>query len=164
MKLTAKFALLEQETRHCAELTKANTNLKTKLVAHREQMGQAKADTVAGFRTSQSYYDECGGYYGDGFDDCLKQVAAIYPNLDLSQVVINDTISLKPGGADTIIDQANASIHMVEEEVKELAETEVVVQNVPKGKTIPDNPIALEGLFAPEGLSASDQPLSDVPP
>lgn len=48
--------------------------------------------------------------------------------------------------------------------MKEFAETKAVNQNVPKGRTIPDNPIALEGLSTPEGSSASNQPPSDDPP
>ena len=56
------------------------------------------------FRTSQSYYDECGGYYGDGFDNCLKQMATVYPNLDLSYVVINDIVPPTTSRADTSID------------------------------------------------------------
>lgn len=52
MELITKLALLEKETRHCEELEKAKTNLKTKLAALREEMKKAKADTVVGFRTS----------------------------------------------------------------------------------------------------------------
>ena len=56
--------------------------------------------------TSQPYYDKCGGFYGDSFDDCLKQV------------VIDDTVLLAPGGADTVMDEVDSSIHIIEEEVK----------------------------------------------
>ena len=36
------------------------------------------------YQTSRPFYDELGGLYGDGFEDGLKQVSALYPNLDLS--------------------------------------------------------------------------------
>lgn len=87
--MIAKPALLEKETRYCEELKKAKTNLKTELAAFYEEMEKAKVDTVAGFQTSQPYYDEYGVYYGNRSNDCLKQVASVYPNLDLSQVVID---------------------------------------------------------------------------
>ena len=135
----AKIASLENETRYCEDLAKANTNLMTKLAALREQMEQAKVDAMARFRISQPYYDECGGFYGDGFDDYLKQVAALYPHLDLSQMVIDDTIPPTPSGVDAVMNEADGTIHIVEEEVKEPADADTVNQHVPEGQTIPDN-------------------------
>ena len=75
---------LEATTRQCEELVKSNTNLMTELTILHEQMEQVKANAVAEYRTSQPFYDELGGLYGDGFEDGLKQVATLYPNLDLS--------------------------------------------------------------------------------
>ena len=49
VELMVKVTLLEQETRRCAKLAKANTNLTTELAAFREQTEQAKADAVAEF-------------------------------------------------------------------------------------------------------------------
>ena len=54
------------------EAEKAKTNLTTELATLREQMERAKADAMAGLQISQPYYEECGGFYGDGFDDYLK--------------------------------------------------------------------------------------------
>ena len=48
-----------------------NANLTTKLATFCEQMNKAKADAVVAFRISQPFYDECGVFYGDGFDDYL---------------------------------------------------------------------------------------------
>ena len=39
-----------------------------------EQTKKAKADAVVEFQASQSFIDACAFYYGEGFDDCLKQV------------------------------------------------------------------------------------------
>ena len=47
IKLSEKKAELEATIRQCEELAKSNTNLTTKLTTLREQMEQAKADTVA---------------------------------------------------------------------------------------------------------------------
>ena len=118
MELTAKLALLEKETRRREELEKMTTNLTIELAALQEQIKKAKVDIVAVFRTSQPYFDECGVYYGDGFDDCLKQVAAFYLDLDLSQVVLDDTISSTHEGTDTVSNETDDSVHIVEEELK----------------------------------------------
>ena len=70
------------------------------------------------------YYNKCGGYYVDGFDDCLKQVAIVYPDLDLSRVIIDDTIPLTPDGL-------NDFVHTIEDEMKE-PESEAINQLAPK--------------------------------
>lgn len=67
-------------------MEKAKTNLTTKLAGLREQMDRAKADAVAEFQVSQPFSDTCDVFYGNGFDDCLKQVETAYPDLDLSQI------------------------------------------------------------------------------
>ena len=50
----------------------------------------AGADAVRDFKASQSFIDSCAGYYGTGFDDCLKQVASAFPELDLSGITMDD--------------------------------------------------------------------------
>ena len=52
---------------------------------------QEKAETdginvVQKFKASQSFIDFCADYYGTGFNDCLKQVALAFPELDLSGI------------------------------------------------------------------------------
>lgn len=164
VELTAKIALLEQETRHREDLAKTNTNLMMELATLHEQMEQAKTDAVAGFQTSQPYYDQCGGFYGDSFDDYLKQVAAVYPYLNLSQVVIDDIVPPTPSGANAAMDEADNSIHIVEEEMKEPTDVEAIDQHALEGQIIPDSPTTPKGSSAPEGPSAlKDQPPSDVP-
>ena len=76
-------------------------------------MEQVKADVGARFRTSQLYYDKCGNFYGDHFNDYLKQVAALYPHLDLSQVVIKDTILPNFSGAEAIMDKVGGSFTLM---------------------------------------------------
>lgn len=118
--MIAKPALLEKETRCCEELKKAKTNLKTELAAFCEEMEKAKVDTVAGFRTSQPYYDEYGVYYGNRSNDCLKQVASVYPDLDLSQVVIDDTVPPTPGDVGAAINEVDDFVHTVKEDGRSL--------------------------------------------
>lgn len=120
-------------------------------------MEKAKADAVAAFRTSYPYFDECGGYYSNGLDDCLKQVAVVHPDLDLSQVVIDDTVPPTPGGADTTSDETNDSVHIVKDEVKDPT-AKVVVKSAPKGRATPKGPSAANY------PSTAGQSLFDAPP
>ena len=53
-------------------------------------MQTAGADAVRDFKAMQSFIDFCAGYYGTGFDDCLKQVASAFPELDLSGITMDD--------------------------------------------------------------------------
>ena len=53
------------------------------VTALREKAETAKTDAIQKFKTSQSFIDSYADYYGIGFDDCLKQVASAFPELDL---------------------------------------------------------------------------------
>ena len=53
------------------------------VTALQEKVETAGTDAVQKFKTSQSFIDSCADYYGTGFDDCLKQVASVFPELDL---------------------------------------------------------------------------------
>ena len=53
------------------------------VTALQEKVETAGTDVVQKFKTSQSFIDSCADYYGTGFDDCLKQVASVFPELDL---------------------------------------------------------------------------------
>ena len=54
------------------------------------------------YRASQTFIDACAEYYGDGFEDCLKQVKSIYPHLDLSKVSMDDPLPSTPAGNTTL--------------------------------------------------------------
>ena len=62
-------------------------------MALREKVEIAGADAVQNFKKSQSFIDSCADYYGTGFDDCLKQVASAFSELDLSGISMD---ALKP--------------------------------------------------------------------
>lgn len=132
------------------------------LATLREEMENVKDDILAGFCVSQPYYDKCGGYYINEFDDCLKQMAAVYPKLDLSRVIIDDTVPPIPGGPNAISDEVDDSVHTVKEKVKEL-EAEAIDQPTPKGQIIPNSLATLEGLSALDGMSTKDQSTSEAP-
>ena len=53
------------------------------MTALQEKVETAGTDAVQKFKTSQSFIDSCADYYGTGFDDCFKQVASVFPELDL---------------------------------------------------------------------------------
>lgn len=50
-------------------------------------------------------------YYSDGFDDCLKLVRSVYPNLKLSKVTMDDPLPTTPVDGDTVSEKTNDSTH-----------------------------------------------------
>ena len=60
--------------------------LQEKVMALQEKVETTGIDAVQKFKMSQSFIDSCTDYYGTGFDDCLKQVASAFPELDLSGI------------------------------------------------------------------------------
>ena len=60
--------------------------LQEEVTALQEKAETVGADAVQKFKTLQSFIDSCADYYSTGFDDCLKQVASTFPELDLSGI------------------------------------------------------------------------------
>ena len=69
-------------------------------------METARADAVVEFKASQSFIDSCASYYSDGFEESLKQVKFLFPDLDLSKVTMDDPLPSTPVG-DTIFEETN---------------------------------------------------------
>ena len=84
-----------------------------------EQTKKAKADAVVEFQASQSFIDVCAIYYGEGFDDCLKQVRSVYPDLDFSKTFIDDPVPMIFVGSDTVSEESNDSAHTEEQVPKD---------------------------------------------
>lgn len=84
--VTAVIKKLKQESNLQEKAQKATDSFKIELMTLREQSEKAKADVIAEFRASQPFTDACAVYYGNKFDNCLKQVGSIYLNLDLSKI------------------------------------------------------------------------------
>ena len=57
--------------------------LQEEVTALQEKTEMAGTDAVQKFKLPQSFIDFCADYYGTGFDDCLKQVASVFSELDL---------------------------------------------------------------------------------
>ena len=57
--------------------------LQEEATALREKAKTVGTDAVQKFKTSQLFIDSYADYYGTGFDDCLKQVASAFLELDL---------------------------------------------------------------------------------
>ena len=60
--------------------------LQEEVMALLEKVEMAGIDAVQKFKESKSFIDSCVDYYGTGFDDCLKQVASTFLELDLSRI------------------------------------------------------------------------------
>ena len=129
--LTAKTKVLAEETRRFEEAEKAKTNLATELAFLREQMEKAKVDAMVKFRASQSFINACAVYYADRFENCLKQVGSIYPNLDLSKVSIDDLLLTTPAASDTVNKEFDDSAYT--EERIPIDDGVVIAQPVPEG-------------------------------
>ena len=86
--MTELKAKLSGVTHQANELTKENANLKSKVTVLHEYMDKVKEEVIEEFQVSQPYFNEMGGYYGDGFEDFHKQAVLMFPNLDFSQIQI----------------------------------------------------------------------------
>ena len=69
-----------------AEVGFQKQKLQEEVTALREKVETTGTDAVQKFKMSQSFIDSCTDYYGTRFDDCLKQVASAFPELDLSRI------------------------------------------------------------------------------
>ena len=64
--------------------------LQQEVTALSERVETVGTDVVQEFKASQSFIDSYAEYYGTGFDDCLKQVASVFPELDLSEITMDN--------------------------------------------------------------------------
>lgn len=115
-------------------------------------MEKAKANIVAKFCISQPFYNEYDVYYYDDFDDYLN----------LSQVVINDTVPLTPSGTDAISDETNDSVHTIKEVVKD-PDVEVIIYLAPEGLATLMVALAIDVPSTMDGLFTTNPSLFDAP-
>ena len=78
---------LKEVREKLVEADRQNDKLKEKDLGQRMQT--AGADAILDFKATQSFIDSCAEYYGTCFDDCLKQVASAFPELDLSRITMD---------------------------------------------------------------------------
>ena len=70
----------------------------------------ARANTIIEFKASQPFIDACVVYYGDRFEDCLKQARSISPNLELSKITMDDPLPTTLIGDDIVNEETDDSI------------------------------------------------------
>ena len=110
--LTTVTEKLKQESILREKAQEAKANLEVKLTAIYMQVETAKANTIVEFKASKPFIDACVVYYGDKFEDRLKQVGSVYPNLDLSKVTIDDPMLTTPAFGNTVSEETDDSTHM----------------------------------------------------
>ena len=71
-----------QEVKELKEKLEEADRQKQKL----QEVETAGTDAVQKFKMSQLFIDSCADYYGTGFNDCFKQVASAFLELDLSEI------------------------------------------------------------------------------
>ena len=81
---------LKEVKEKLTEVSCQNDKLQEEVTALGEKLQTAGADAIRDFKASQSFIDSYAGYYGTGFDDCLRQVSSAFPELDLSGITMDD--------------------------------------------------------------------------
>ena len=81
-----KLKLAEQARDEYYKLAK---DLKKALEDKEKEVRQTKEVAVLEYHDSDAFLLELGVLYNDGFDDALRQVKALYPELDMSSVNIS---------------------------------------------------------------------------
>ena len=63
---------LKEVREKLGEADRQSDKLKEEVTILGQRVQTAGADAVRDFKVTQSFIDSCVGYYGTGFDDCLK--------------------------------------------------------------------------------------------
>ena len=130
--------------------------LQEEVTALREKAETAGTDAVQKFKTSQSFIDSCADYYDTGFDDCLKQVASAFPELDLSGISMDAPEPVTPAR-----DVATDDDVVLESQPSPLADDDVVLAQpavtppVPVSKT-PEPTVDANGVLLQSGGNPAD--------
>ena len=97
---------LKEVKEKLVEAERQNDKLTEEVTDLGQRLQTVGTDVVQKFKTTLSFFDSCGEYYGTGFDDCLKQVASVYLELDLSRITLDDPVPMTPAG-DTVADKVD---------------------------------------------------------
>ena len=109
-----------------------------------EKAETAGIDAVQKFKTSQSFIDSCADYYDTSFDDCLKQVALAFPELDLSSISMDAPEPVTPA-RDVAVEDDDI---VLESQPSPVADSSVV--------------LAQPAITPPTSISKSSDPIIDV--
>lgn len=89
---------LKEEGARKEKEQQAKKVVEKELAAFLGQVEMARVDTVTEFKASWPFIDACAVYSGDEFENCLKQVMFVYPNMDLSKVSMDEFLPSTPFG------------------------------------------------------------------
>ena len=81
-----KFKMLETDRN---ELYKLTEEMRLIIQDKEQEVRLAKETAVQEYRDSDALMSELGDSYNDGFDEAIRQVKALHPNLDVSSVNVN---------------------------------------------------------------------------
>ena len=81
---------LKEVREKLVEADRQNDKLKKEVTDLGQRLQTAGADVVWDFKATQWFIDSCAENYGTGFDNCLKQVASAFLELDLSEITMDD--------------------------------------------------------------------------
>ena len=109
-KMEKKFELskkVRKELEQSTEEVKKTLECKEKVIQDlKDGLRQAKEVTVREYRDSDALLSELGDSFLQGFDDALRQVKKAYPDLDVSNIKVEDQAqtSIMPVASDDIDD------------------------------------------------------------
>ena len=89
-KLAMTKKALEESKSLANELRKVLQDKEGEISTLREQVCQAKEDGKTEFRNFDGFLTELNDYYDNGFQECLRQVKTLYPDLDVLQVSLDN--------------------------------------------------------------------------
>ena len=121
-----------------------------------EKTETAGADAIQKFEAAQLFINSYADYYGTGFDDCLKQVASTFPELDLSGISMDAPEPVTP-----VRDVATNDDVVLESQPSPLADDDIVLAQpavtppVPVSKT-PEPTIDANGARLQSGGNPAD--------
>ena len=84
-----KKKLLEEVEAQMEALKKVLKDKEDEISKSKKQLYQAKEDVIKEYHDSDALLTELGSSFADGFNDCLRQVRAAFPDLDLSHITID---------------------------------------------------------------------------
>ena len=100
-KLTVTKKALEKLESRANELRKVHQDKEGKISTLKEQICWVKEDGKVEFCDSDGFFIELSDYYSDSVQECLCQVKALHPGLDVSQVSLDNVAQTLARTVDT---------------------------------------------------------------
>ena len=88
-KLDLTKQLLKESKAHVEALNKILKDKEAEISKAKSQLRHAKEVAIKEYRDFDDLLRELGSFFDDGFDDCICQVKASFPDLDLSHISID---------------------------------------------------------------------------